>query len=106
MKLKKIKNDVCPYCKSEAVLEKRINFDFKDCTEIKRFDCGLELCCRNGEVDVSETKRCPSSEEYKRIACSRINSLDKLYRFIEDLDVDSEFKGMLRTAITFNVIIE
>jgi len=100
MVLKKIKIDLCPYCKSEAVIEERTNLNKGNCTEIKGFDCGLELCCRNGETEIIETKKCPSSDEYKKIATSRIKAFNKLYQFIEDLDVDNDFKAMLRTEIT------
>lgn len=104
--LKKIKTEVCPHCKSEAVLEQRRNFFPSDgsFTEIRMFDCGLELSCRSDRDDVDVLKKCPNSKEYKDMATKRVKALDELFRFIDNIDVDNEFKNSIQTALNSELI--
>lgn len=108
MKLKKIKPEKCPYCGSEPIAEEKMNFDSisNDTSEVRLFDCGLELSCGTGKKEVTELSKCKNSDGYKKRASKRVEALKELYLFIEDLDVDREFKSNLRTAITFETAID
>ena len=108
MILKKIKTEVCPHCGSEAILEQRRNFFPSDgsFTEVRMFDCGLELSCKSDRDDVDVFKKCPNSKEYKDMAVKRVKALDELFRFIDNIDVDSEFKCNIRTALNFKLNVD
>jgi len=108
MDLKRIKTEVCPHCKSKAVLEQRLNICPLDgsFTEVKTFDCGLELSCRSDRDDVGVLKKCPNSKEYKDMVAKRVKALDELFRFIDNIDVDGEFKCNIRTALNFKLNID
>ena len=101
MKLKKIKIDKCPHCGSNTTMEERIKngLDDNDVTENKKFECGLGLTCKCGSNEIIQTFRCPNSHDDKKVKAKRVIELNKLYVFIDNLDLDDEFKDTIRSTL-------
>lgn len=101
MELRKIKTEVCPHCKSEAVLDERYNYGphKNDFTESREFECGFNLLSKSDSNTTVVHKPCPNSEEYKTMSSKRVKALENLYGFIDELDVDDEFKCDIRAAL-------
>jgi len=101
MKLKKIKTDICPHCGAEAILEERIRDDIDDenISEIREFECGMQLISASGNNDVDTTKLCPNSKEYRSKNIKILLFLKTLNNFIEGSDVDDDYKDNIRSIL-------
>jgi len=101
MELKKIKIDKCPHCGSDARIEEiiRNGLDSNDATENKEFECGLGLTCKCDSYEIIQTSRCPNSEEYKKLKTRRVDALNKLCNFIDNMDLDDEYKNTIRSIL-------
>jgi len=101
MELKKIKTDKCPHCGSDARIEEiiRNGIDDNNSTEIKAFECGFELICKCESDIIIQKFSCPNSEEYKKLKTRRVDALNNLCNFIDNMDSDDEFKDTIRSIL-------
>lgn len=101
MNLKKIKIDRCPYCGSDATLEERIKCgpDKNSVTENKSFECGFDITSMSGDSNVIIVKPCPNSKSFKLIQTKRLEALKNLYKFIDSMSVDDNFKNNIKNIL-------
>ena len=97
MQLEHIKAEACPDCGSRVVQEvqkdRHVNGQWN---EWRQFKCGMEIHYSPNFRREEEHMNCPKSPETIGRRLLREKAREKLEKYIENLDVDQDFKDQVR----------
>jgi hypothetical protein len=97
MKLQLIKDEVCPTCKSIVVAEscRSVHCNGQGFEE-RTFKCGCVLSWSPNGERLEIRKNCPNSQEEIKKKERRTTALKKLVEYIDQLDVDEDWKNQVK----------
>lgn len=104
MNLKYIKEEICPVCGCDLIIEESIEKDafrlkyMEHCNggrwEHRKFACGqeLEYIPNFNKTALSKYSKCTNNKEYELKIEKQKIAKEQIQEFIKNLDVDKEFK--------------
>jgi hypothetical protein len=111
MNLKFIKDEKCPICGCSVIIEETIEKDMysnkyrEHCNggrwEQRKFACGqkIEYIPNGSIVEISKIYHCENDPKLKLMQNKRKLAKNTVNSFIDNLDVDDEYKEMLKSDI-------
>lgn len=106
MQLVHLTSETCPTCSSRTVAcEQRARHCNGEWFETRTYECGYKLDYVPNFSRAETVQICTKSEEYKTSKEKRRAAVDKLFKFVADLEVDDSFKNrVLKDFSYFNSI--